>query len=875
MQRSESVRILAALIVLFPFFGFPVQGQSAARGPLRVHPTNPRYFTDGSGKTVYLTGAHTWGNLAGFSDRPAFDFQVYLDFLQRYNHNFIRLWSGYHGGAMHSPYRRTGPGTALDGLRKVDLDQLDPAYFDLLRSRVIAARDRGIYVAIMLFHPDGYQAGDDWDQQFFNPANNIQGINADLNGDGMGIEIYDLSIPQVTASQEAYVLNVIEAVNDLDNVLYEIGNEGLSAGWAWQYHMINFIRAHEAGMPSQHPVGMTCFHDNHTGAIWASSAEWISPGEDTGPYSSNPPAADGSKVILLDNDHFSGPTDHVWVWKSFLRGHNPILMDVCDHYPDILPVLGGLQRLDPMRRAAGYTLSYANRMNLAAMTPLDGLSSTGYCLAQPGSEYLVYQPAGGSFTVNLVAGNYAYEWFDAVAGSVSATGTISAPGGNQGFTPPFAGDGVVYLKASRGTVPPISEGPSPIAWWRFNENQGLTAADSSGNGQHGTLTHGPAWTPGPRGNSALSFDGINDYVEIAPSSSIGTLTQNLTIAAWVHPNTIPLNPHERQAIFQFGELFQAGTGAFGFQIEEQGILHFITRNVTEHWSTTVRLVPGRWYHVAAVMHPNTDVTYYLDGAEMDTVAGGGPAIPNAIDRIFIGAGADGTADPVRWWFNGAIDDVRIYARALSGNEINAILMETGTSPPGGMISNTSPAGYAWDTLDSGKRQYVDRAYTFSSVPSSYVGLQYLKTANDDKRSTGNSWVTFTVDRDVTVYVAHDDAIGVKPSWLAGWTDNGEQLVSGGGTFSLFQKNFVAGTVVVGGNTQDGTGDWSMYTVIVRAQAPAGGTGGTGGTGPTGGGGRENDDGDRWINDRCGAIGLEALILIGVCCGIRRRRRNTA
>src|SRR5258705_2445200 len=73
-----------------------------AAGPLRVHPTNPRYFTDGaknpdgSLRAVYLTGAHTWNNLVdmGRDDPPErFDFDAYLDFLERHGHNFIRLWA--------------------------------------------------------------------------------------------------------------------------------------------------------------------------------------------------------------------------------------------------------------------------------------------------------------------------------------------------------------------------------------------------------------------------------------------------------------------------------------------------------------------------------------------------------------------------------------------------------------------------------------------------------------------------------------------------------------------------------------------------------------------------------------------------------------
>ena len=69
--------------------------KAAAKGPLTVLKANPRYFTDGSGKAVYLTGSHTWNNLQdmGAGDPPpAFDFDAYLDFLERRQHNFIRLW---------------------------------------------------------------------------------------------------------------------------------------------------------------------------------------------------------------------------------------------------------------------------------------------------------------------------------------------------------------------------------------------------------------------------------------------------------------------------------------------------------------------------------------------------------------------------------------------------------------------------------------------------------------------------------------------------------------------------------------------------------------------------------------------------------------
>ena len=422
-----------------------------AKGPLRVHPRNPRYFTDGSGKAVYLTGSHTWGNLCDSRERwPAFDFAGYLDFLERYHHNFIRLWSGDGLGHQPVPYARTGPGTAKDGGLKVDLDRFDPAFFDRLRSRVVAARDRGVYVGIMLFSPDSGAKREDWDHLLYYPTNNVQGINADTNKDSSGAEAYDLSIPRITAYQEAFVRKVVDTVNDLDNVLYEIGNEGDLTSVPWQYHFIRLIQRYEASKPKQHPVGMTAVF-NILNGTWAtdnrvllqSPAYWISPGLD--PYKDNPPAADGTKIIIADVDHIWPTAPHRgWIWECLLRGIHPILMDWYN-YGD--PTWTSSAEQEAVRKYMGYAMTYAKKMELAAMTPQNELSGTGYCLANPGVEYLVYQPAPGvAFTVDLHADTYDYEWFDPGSGTVNAEGSFVAAGGTRSFTAPFNGDAVLHIR---------------------------------------------------------------------------------------------------------------------------------------------------------------------------------------------------------------------------------------------------------------------------------------------------------------------------------------------------------------------------------------------------------------------------------------------
>ena len=101
---------------------------------------------------------------------------------------------------------------------------------------------------------------------------------------------------------------------------------------------------------------------------------------------------------------------------------------------------------DPVRRSMGYTLRYARRMDLAQMRPAGETASTKYCLANPGSQYLVYKPGtGDSISVKLEAGTYAYEWFDPAAGRQVETGTKTVGGGETPFPCPIKADGVLLL----------------------------------------------------------------------------------------------------------------------------------------------------------------------------------------------------------------------------------------------------------------------------------------------------------------------------------------------------------------------------------------------------------------------------------------------
>jgi hypothetical protein len=428
-------------------------------GPLRILKSNPRYFTDGTGRALYLTGSHVWWSLLGGNTWRAaclpikpgpFNYANYLRQLGRYNHNFFRLWTfeltrwrecdGSDVMVAPQPWLRTGPGVAHDGLPKFDLTRLNPEYFARLRRRVDLARQKRIYVSVMLF--------EGWSQQFavqpwrsaghpFQVDNNVNGIDADANRDGLVTEVHRLVDPRILAIQERYVRRVVDAVNQFDNVLYEVANESGAFSTAWQYHMIRVVQAHQARKGKRHPVGMTYQNPHGTnGTLFSSPAAWVSPAGGH-PFLRDPPVATGRRVSLSDTDHHCGVCgDSHFPWTQFTRGHNPIFMDAMDSDPN----------REAVRWAMGHTRHYAMRMNLAASRPRPDLASTRFCLAVPGSEYLVYQPGSGAFTVDLRAAPrpLRVEWFQPSTGR-RWFGRVQG-GGFRTMTPPVGAAVVLYLR---------------------------------------------------------------------------------------------------------------------------------------------------------------------------------------------------------------------------------------------------------------------------------------------------------------------------------------------------------------------------------------------------------------------------------------------
>jgi hypothetical protein len=220
---------------------------------------------------------------------------------------------------------------------------------------------------------------------------------------------------------------------------------------------------------------------------------------------------------------------------------------------------------------------------------------------------------------------------------------------NNGYAIRFGGSPADYM--TRGLV----------GYWNFDEGSGATSTDGSDYGNDGTLINGPAWTagaPAPGGGTqgtALDFDGVDDYVDVGTDSSLDNPTQ-FTVEKWIKPNT------------GYGELYPRiiqATGQFAFCISTGGFLRYHiypTVGGDPDVASTIIIPVGEWTHVAATWD-NEQLKLYINGEFNNSLTQAGPL------NAFTGPLAiGGTTDQLRQ-FNGLIDEVRIYNRALSAEEV--------------------------------------------------------------------------------------------------------------------------------------------------------------------------------------------------------------
>ena len=193
-----------------------------------------------------------------------------------------------------------------------------------------------------------------------------------------------------------------------------------------------------------------------------------------------------------------------------------------------------------------------------------------------------------------------------------------------------------------------------VGYWPFDND----VQDKSGNGNNGT-NYGATFDVG-KINQALSFDGVNDYVEVSDAASLD-ITDKITVETWVKANTWD-NPGAPYNVRNIIDKAEHETGrSYGLYFFG-GLLHFrINKNSNADASGALPLL-GEWNHIAGTYN-GSEVKLYVNGAKVGEKSYSGTILTN--DKpLYIGAGV-----ARQYWFSGLIDEVKIYNRALDATEI--------------------------------------------------------------------------------------------------------------------------------------------------------------------------------------------------------------
>ena len=189
-----------------------------------------------------------------------------------------------------------------------------------------------------------------------------------------------------------------------------------------------------------------------------------------------------------------------------------------------------------------------------------------------------------------------------------------------------------------------------VSHYKLDETSGTTATDSTGTNT-GTLTNSPTWTVG-KINNALSFDGVNDYVYLNSPASLQPTS--ISVSTWFKTGATSGRIIRKRLSGYYLEI-TAGKASFVVAIPSFASV-----------TSTLTYNDNLWHH-AVGLYDGTTLRLYIDGSQVASASASGN-ITYGAGGIAIGRDGDYSGS----YFNGVIDDVRIYNRALSADEIRLL-----------------------------------------------------------------------------------------------------------------------------------------------------------------------------------------------------------
>jgi Putative collagen-binding domain of a collagenase len=472
------MRKIAFILLILACVSRAYAGRSQA---LRVS-ANPHYLEFHGRPILSIGDSVTQGWMECGTD---FDQQGYLDALAARGINVVLLWS-YIGtsAAVQRADKRIGydapelwPWKGSPDDRSFDLTRPNPAYFRRLRRFVRYAESKNIIVIITV--------QDGWTKTRFaqHPFNAALG-NGPLTDRRQFVELadYDAEMPDSYDPrwtwrqknqyfQERFAAALCRDLKDCSNVVFEMFNEG---EWYDQQqrrrheeHFLRFFRKHTSALlmtntdhirgagyaPRENPaVDILSFHKKPWTGHYATFVKEFRTRpvrvifeSEPVPSFGDPQPANGSGVSL---DELRAA-----VWERALSSCGWVAQNDTSFGWDAKSAMAGQVKLrDAAYDLIGYAARFFNQSGVQfwQMAPHGELTSTGFCLARPGVEYVIYTPAGGTLTIDLTAAEgktLNVRWYDPRRGRFSGAEKINGGSSCRSFTPPFTGDAVLDVKS--------------------------------------------------------------------------------------------------------------------------------------------------------------------------------------------------------------------------------------------------------------------------------------------------------------------------------------------------------------------------------------------------------------------------------------------
>ena len=342
---------------------------------------------------------------------------------------------------------------------------------------------------------------------------------------------------------------------------------------------------------------------------------------------------------------------------------------------------------------------------------------------------------------------------------------------------PLAGTYVVRILASDSLSfdsadvvvnagPTATDGPDPtrVLWLKLDETSGLTASDSSGSANNGTLSGGATWhAAGGVRAGALKFDGTNGLLTVPDAPTLDNASA-FTLAYWFRADVYPSD----SAGLVSKRINISTDNAYTTYLKAADQHIYVDIDTSNNRFASAALIQtGVWYHVALVfdgsLPSNQRAQLWINGTLDTTATETSAAIPNYASNLLIANTHVGAAN----WFTGLIDDVRIYRRALNSSEILALACQnyapSVTAGPASPATNGVAVTLNGLVLDDGKGGPLTAHWSKIAGPGDAIFANSNLVATSATFNQAGPYVLRLSASDTQIEMSSDLSVNVSPN----------------------------------------------------------------------------------------------------------------